>query len=192
MIWFGAAVSIAEILTGTYFAPLGLAKGLAAILIGHLIGGIVMFMAGIIGGGLRKSSMEIAQLSFGRQGGMAFAVVNIVQLTGWTAIMIYDGAMAIEGLYEVGNWIWCLIIGGLILVWILIGIQNLGKVNTIAMIALFIMTFVLCVVLWGEGKIHRYVVKNAMSMGTAIELGIAMPLSWLPLISDYVDIWFLC
>ena len=28
LIWFGAAVSIAEILTGTYFAPLGFKKGL--------------------------------------------------------------------------------------------------------------------------------------------------------------------
>ena len=26
LIWFGAAVSIAEILTGTYFAPLGFGK----------------------------------------------------------------------------------------------------------------------------------------------------------------------
>ena len=32
LIWFGAAVSIAEILTGTYFAPLGFTKGLLAIL----------------------------------------------------------------------------------------------------------------------------------------------------------------
>jgi len=31
LIWFGAAVSIAEILTGTYFAPLGFTKGLHAI-----------------------------------------------------------------------------------------------------------------------------------------------------------------
>ena len=34
LIWFGAGVSIAEILTGTYLAPLGMGKGLAAILIG--------------------------------------------------------------------------------------------------------------------------------------------------------------
>ena len=38
LIWFGAGVSIAEILTGTYLAPLGMAKGVAAILLGHLIG----------------------------------------------------------------------------------------------------------------------------------------------------------
>ena len=28
LIWFGAGVSLAEILTGTYFAPLGFAAGL--------------------------------------------------------------------------------------------------------------------------------------------------------------------
>ena len=38
LIWFGAGVSLAEILTGTYFAPLGFGRGLAAILIGHVIG----------------------------------------------------------------------------------------------------------------------------------------------------------
>mgnify|MGYP001529061161 CR=1 FL=1 len=50
LIWFGAGVSIAEILTGTYFAPLGMAKGFAAILLGHLIGCTMMFFAGLIGG----------------------------------------------------------------------------------------------------------------------------------------------
>ena len=39
LIWFGAGVSIAEILTGTYFSTLGFGRGMAAILLGHLIGG---------------------------------------------------------------------------------------------------------------------------------------------------------
>ena len=34
MIWFGAALSIAEIMTGTYLAPLGLTQGLYAIILG--------------------------------------------------------------------------------------------------------------------------------------------------------------
>ena len=34
LIWFGAGVSIAEILTGTYFAPLGFFRGIFAIIIG--------------------------------------------------------------------------------------------------------------------------------------------------------------
>lgn len=54
LIWFGAGVSLAEILTGTYFAPLGFAAGLSAILVGHLIGCIMLFLAGLIGGKVRK------------------------------------------------------------------------------------------------------------------------------------------
>ena len=57
LIWFGAGVSIAEILTGTYFAPLGFTKGLAAILVGHAIGCSLLFLAGYIGAISRKSSM---------------------------------------------------------------------------------------------------------------------------------------
>jgi purine-cytosine permease-like protein len=38
LIWFGAAASIAEIMTGSLIAPLGFTKGLTAILLGHLIG----------------------------------------------------------------------------------------------------------------------------------------------------------
>ena len=58
LIWFGAAVSIAEIMTGTYFAPLGFSKGLMAILIGHIIGCIMLFLAGLIGGKVRKSARQ--------------------------------------------------------------------------------------------------------------------------------------
>ena len=50
LIWFGAGVSIAEILTGTYLAPLGMGKGLAAIIVGHIIGCLMLFLAGVIGG----------------------------------------------------------------------------------------------------------------------------------------------
>ena len=42
LIWFGAGVSLAEILTGTYFAPLGFGRAMAAILLGHLIGGLMI------------------------------------------------------------------------------------------------------------------------------------------------------
>ncbi|MCR5273118.1 MAG: putative hydroxymethylpyrimidine transporter CytX [Lachnospiraceae bacterium] len=184
LIWFGAAVSIAEILTGTYFAPLGFTRGLIAVLVGHVIGCTMLFLAGLIGGKLRKSSMETAKLSFGNKGGLLFAVLNIIQLVGWTAIMIYDGAIAANGVFAVGSWIWCVVIAALIVLWILIGIKNLGKVNTIAMGALFILTVVLCFVIFGGGGVAS-LTSDELSFGAAVELSVAMPLSWLPLISDY-------
>lgn len=184
LIWFGAAVSIAEILTGTYFAPLGFSKGLLAILIGHIIGCALLFGAGLIGGKVRKSAMETAKMSFGSKGALLFSVLNIVQLVGWTAIMIYDGALAANGIAGIGNWIWCIIIGALIVLWIMIGIRNLGKVNTIAMGSLFILTIVLSFVIFGKGT-QLNIGGEGMTFGAAVELSVAMPLSWLPLISDY-------
>ena len=184
LIWFGAAVSIAEILTGTYFAPLGFTKGLLAILLGHIIGCTMLFFAGLIGGKVRKSAMETAKMSFGSKGALLFSVLNIIQLVGWTAIMIYDGALAVNGIFDIGNWIWCIVIGALIILWIMIGIKNLGKVNTVAMAALFILTIVLSFVIFGKGTMQN-IGGEGMTFGAAVELSVAMPLSWLPLISDY-------
>lgn len=186
LIWFGAGVSIAEILTGTYLAPLGLQRGLAAIIIGHVIGCCMMFFAGLIGARMRKSAMETVKMSFGQKGGLLFAVLNVLQLVGWTAIMIYDGALAADGIFHTGAWIWCLVIGVLIILWIAVGLTNLGKVNTIAMAALFILTLLLCkVIFFGGEDAAVNMSSEAMSFGAAVELSVAMPLSWLPVISDY-------
>jgi putative hydroxymethylpyrimidine transporter CytX len=186
LIWFGAGVSLAEILTGTYFAPLGMTRGLTAILIGHVIGCVMLFLAGIIGGRSGRSAMETVKMSFGQKGGLLFAFLNILQLVGWTAIMIYDGALATNGIFPTGKWVWCLVIGGLIIVWILVGITNLGWINRISMAALFILTLVLCKeIFFNNGTPASGIGADAMSFGAAVELAVAMPLSWLPLISDY-------
>lgn len=184
LIWFGAGVSLAEILTGTYFAPLGFGKGVLAIIIGHIIGCMMLFLAGVIGGKTRRSAMETVKMSFGEKGGIFFSFLNVLQLVGWTAIMIYDGALAANGVLHTGRWVWCLVIGALIILWIVIGITNLGKINTVAMAALFILTLILSRVIFGDGSVAD-AGGDAMTFGAAVELSVAMPLSWLPLISDY-------
>lgn len=186
LIWFGAAVSIAEILTGTYFAPLGFSKGILAVLLGHLIGCALLFFSGYIGALSRKSAMESTAASFGVFGSKFFALLNVIQLVGWTGIMIYDGSLSVNEVFAFGNWIWSLVIGALIIVWILVGITNLGKFNTIVMALLFILTLVMCkVIFFGKSAAFENPLSNALSFGQAVELAVAMPLSWLPLISDY-------
>ena len=185
LIWFGAGLSIAEILTGTSFAPLGFGKGILAIIIGHIIGCLMLFCAGIIGGKERKSAMDTVTMSFGADGSKFFAFLNVLQLVGWTSIMIYDGALAANGIFNTGNWVWCLVIGALIILWVVIGITNLGKINTVAMAALFILTIIMCKVIFFSDISGVKVSGDSMSFGAAVELAVAMPLSWLPLISDY-------
>lgn len=185
LIWFGAGVSLAEIITGTYFAPLGFTRGLLAVLLGHIIGAAMLFLAGLIGARTEKSAMETVKLSFGQKGCLLFAVLNVTQLVGWTAIMIYDGSLAAAGIFSGGAWIWCLIIGALIVLWIIIGIKNLGKINIVAMAALLVLTVILCKVIFFSGASPVSAMDDSLSFGAAVEFAVAMPLSWLPLISDY-------
>ena len=185
LIWFGAGVSIAEIVTGTYLASLGMEKGILAIIIGHLIGCSLLFLAGVIGAKTKKSAMETVKISFGQKGSILFSVLNVIQLAGWTAIMIYDGALSANGIFNTGNWVWCIVIGVLIIIWIFIGIKNIEKVNVVAMTALFILTIILCKVVFFDNGVATSVPADGLTFGAAVELAVAMPLSWLPLISDY-------
>ena len=184
MIWFGAGVSISEILTGTYFASLGFGKGMAAILIGHIIGCVLFCLAGIIGGKNGKSSMESAKMSFGGKGALIFPVLNIVQLVGWTSVMISSGAAAAENVYAIGMSVWSIIIGVLVIVWLFVGAKNVNAVNTIALSLLFVLTIILSFVVF-RGGVSTLVSGEAITFGAAVEMAVAMPLSWLPLISDY-------
>ena len=184
MIWFGAGVSISEILTGTYFASLGFGKGMAAILIGHIIGCVLFCLAGIIGGKNGKSSMESAKMSFGGKGALIFPVLNIVQLVGWTSVMISSGAAAAENAYAIGMSVWSIIIGVLVIVWLFVGAKNVNAVNTIALSLLFVLTIILSFVVF-RGGVSTLVSGEAITFGAAVEMAVAMPLSWLPLISDY-------
>ena len=77
-------------------------------------------------------------------------------------------------------------IGALIILWIAVGVTNLGKLNTVAMAALFVLTVLLCrVIFFGDSGAAADLGSEAMSFGAAVELSVAMPLSWLPVISDY-------
>ena len=186
IIWFGAGVSIAEILTGTYFAPVGFAKGLLAILIGHVIGCSLLFFAGYIGALSKKSAMDSTALSFGKIGAKIFALFNVIQLVGWTGIMIYDASLSLNEIFATQKWVWAVITGLLIILWVIAGITNIGKFSFGVMIALFVLTIVMCkVVFFGGNSSVSAEFQEALSFGQAIELAVAMPLSWLPLISDY-------
>lgn len=184
LIWFGAAVSIAEILTGTLVAPLGFGSGLLAIIIGHVIGCVMLYFAGLIGANTQRSAMETVKMSFGQKGSLLFSSLNVLQLVGWTAVMIVSGAAAAGSIRSIGgDWVWSLIIGALIIVWILIGLKNISKINIVAMGALFILTIVMSTVVFKGGS--EFAAGGSITFGTAVELSAAMPLSWLPLISDY-------
>lgn len=182
LLWFGAGISIAEILTGMLLAPLGFTKAFVAIILGHLIGGTVMYLAGLIGGRTGRSAMETVSIAFGHTGSKLFAGLNVIQLIGWTAVMISTAAVAANTIAAIGTTPWNLILGAFIAVWIVLGLKNLGKVNVIVVAALFALTVLLSTVVF-QGVPQA--IAGDITFGGAVELAVAMPLSWLPVIADY-------
>lgn len=190
LLWFGAAISIAEILTGALIAPLGLFKGTMAILIGHIIGTLVLFLTGYIGAKSKLSAIESTRISFGKYGSYVFSVLNILQLLGWTGVMIITGANVLNGVtQDIFNYqnatLWCILIGVLICIWIIIGIKNLSKINIFVVGALFLFTVILGFTVFSPTSVNNSILMETLTFGAAVELSVIMPLSWLPLISDY-------
>ncbi|MDF2500646.1 MAG: hydroxymethylpyrimidine transporter CytX [Anaerosporomusa subterranea] len=190
-LWFGAAVSVPEILAGGLLAPLGLASGATAILAGHLIGTTLLALVGLIGFKERVPAIESTRISFGAYGARLFALLNVLQLIGWTTIMILSAARSVNEitriLFQIDNTtIWSVTIGTLILLWVALGRESgWKKLNMAAVWLLFGLTVVLSWAVLRNPVVAQQPAAGMLNFTEAIELSIAMPLSWLPLAADY-------
>ncbi|SHE51662.1 putative hydroxymethylpyrimidine transporter CytX [Thermoanaerobacter uzonensis DSM 18761] len=182
LIWAGAAISIAEIYTGSLFAPLGLTKGLLAILIGHIIGTLFFSLGGLMSYILNLPAIKSTKVVLGNKGTVFLGALNILQLIGWTAVMIIQSAKAFNGAIGMSVGVGILFVGISVLLWSLFFESEAYWVNNIAVILLFILTIGVVVFLKG-GEILTP--EGSMSFVDAIELAVAMPVSWLPLVGDY-------
>lgn len=187
-LWAGAAISLAEIMTGGLIAPLGFRKGIAVVLVGHLIGCLILAFTGLIGYRKGTSALESSRLAFGRYGSYLISVLNILQLVGWTAVMLIqcaDSVAAITG--QTGRTafaVFVFLLGLLVAVWVLFADRGFQQINSAAVVLLFALCIVIAVlILRSHGAAAK--LPNAVSVGSALEFSIVMPLSWLPLISDY-------
>jgi putative hydroxymethylpyrimidine transporter CytX len=185
LLWLGAAISISEIYTGGLLAPLGFGKAMAAIIIGHIAGTGLLALGGRISFTRRLNAMDSAAFSLGRNGGRLAALCNVVQLTGWTVVMVVQAGSAVTALFPGFPFApVCLALGLLVLLWALIFGSPAQWINSIVVVLLA----ALCGILFWEtarGAPGPAVFSGGMSFALALELSIAMPVSWLPLIGDY-------
>ncbi|AGB19476.1 putative hydroxymethylpyrimidine transporter CytX [Thermoanaerobacterium thermosaccharolyticum] len=182
LIWAGAAISIAEVYTGSYFAPLGLTKGILSILLGHIIGTLFFALGGLMSYKLKEPAIESTKGVLGDRGMIFIGFLNVLQLIGWTAVMIIQSAKAFNGAIGMSTSLGIFIVGVSVLVWTLFFDNEAYWINNIAVVLLFILTIFVVLYLKG-GKIAS--VTGDMSFSGAVELAVAMPISWLPLVGDY-------
>ncbi|MGE4292803.1 MAG: putative hydroxymethylpyrimidine transporter CytX [Desulfovibrio sp.] len=190
-LWFGAAVSVAEILTGGLLAGLGLERAMWANVLGHMAGTSLLVLAGWIGFRERLPAIMSTRISFGRQGSWLISGINVLQLLGWTAWMVLLGGSALNGLT---SQLWgfdnqallSAVVGACIAFWVFLGVRGFKWLNMVAVSLLLVLTVVLSWVLLNSPEpVAATGGQGAFHFG--FEMAIIMPLSWFPLIADYTS-----
>lgn len=196
IIWFGVAISVSEIEAGIEIGAAAARDSLwLPLVLGHIFGGILLFFVGLIGARVRLNAMETTKSSFGKYGSKFFAALNTFQLLAWVAVLNAQGASALAGLnLPISFPLTCVILAALIAAWVYVGIRRSANVTTVVMAALAVLLAILSVKLFGLGSGSSAAANVASAAGntaTALkfwnifEISIAMPISWLPVISDY-------
>lgn len=192
VIWFGVAISVSEIEAGIGIGAASTLNELwFPLVLGHILGGVLLFLVGYIGASVRQNAMETTSSTFGKYGSKFFATLNVMQLVAWVAVLNAQGATALESLHlPISFPLTCIILAALIALWVYLGLQRVSKITTVVMVVL---TILLTILTFSFLRIHP---SNVMPLGNAItsstlgfwnifEISIAMPISWLPVISDY-------
>ncbi len=202
IIWFGVAISVSEIEAGIEIGAAAARDSLwFPLVLGHVFGGILLFFVGLVGARVRLNAMETTTSSFGKYGSKFFAALNTFQLLAWVAVLNAQGASALAGLnLPISFPFTCVILAILIATWVYVGIRRSANVTTVVMAALAVLLAILSVKLFGLGSGSNAAnianaagaaTGNAAANATALkfwnifEISIAMPISWLPVISDY-------
>ena len=188
IIWFGVAISVSEIEAGVQIASSTPLNSIwLPLILGHIVGGVLLFAVGMIGARLRVNAMESVKSTFGNYGSKFFAFLNVCQLIAWVAVLNAQGALALMGLnLSVSFPIICLILAALVAIWVFIGLKRSSKITSVVMIVLTILLILLSFKLFGLKAFPALPIKSpVLSFWNIFEVSIAMPISWLPVISDY-------
>jgi len=196
VLWSSLGVGLLVLVAGSLLVPgLSLIDALVVSLIGSLIGSALLAAAGLIGSEYSVPTMVSLRPILGKSGSYIPTALNVIQLIGWTAfeLMIMGAAAAnvsgpILGSYTRIFWtvifaIWCaaLAIGGpLVFVrkWL----------ERVAIWLVYLSTIWITLQVLTRPETWNLFMKpgdGTLPMLLALDLVIAMPISWWPLISDY-------
>ena len=189
ILWSSLGVGLLVFSAGSFLSETPFYHALLAIIIGSIAGSVLLSMAGKIGSDHAVPSLIGIRPAFGLYGSYLAAVLNIIQLIGWTTFEILILSKAAEQLTNMHvTFVWNIIFGVIITLLGIFGPLFLVKqwLSKFAIWIVYASSAIILVtllfqnlpnVMSGEGK--------DMSFFVALDIVIAMPISWMPLVSDY-------
>lgn len=196
LLWLNLGVSLLVLAAGTQVVQgLTLRAGLAAILVGGLIGNAMLALAGLIGAQARVPGMVLMRAPLGERGSYLATALNVIQNLGWAmfeliVIAAAAGALADRAFGFEARWLWTLLFGVVTTAFALVGPISIVR----TWIRRFALWAVLASIVWltwwavdgaGSSSVLSSRGEGDFGFWQAVDLTIAMPISWLPLIADY-------
>ena len=201
-LWFSLGVGLLVMQMGAYLLPaLSPTQALMAITLGSLVGAGLLGWVGKLGCDSGLSSAGLMHSVYGRHFARLPIVLNIIQLLGWGSfelVVMRDATVALgkqSGAMTATYWPWVatLFWGGVILLLMSGSMVTLVR-RIISRVALPLVILSLLWLSWqflsmastqGFATLMNRQGDGSMSMLSAMDLVIAMPISWLPLVADY-------
>jgi putative hydroxymethylpyrimidine transporter CytX len=203
-LWFSLGVGLLVIQTGAYIAPAADTRiALLATAAGSLIGAALLAWTAKLGCDNGLSSAGLMQRTFGSRFARLPVLLNVVQLIGWTTyelVIMRDGTLAVAqhalGWSSIGSGgrIAATALWGLILLALLAGSMVTLVRRLVSRIALPLVVASLAWLTWQfagrmtDAGVAQFLARSgdgSMGFAAALDLVIAMPVSWLPLVADY-------
>lgn len=196
VLWGDLGIGLLVLLTGSFLVPgLGLGEAFAAILIGSVLGCILLALAGTIGSDTAVPTMVLLRPVLGVRGSYLPSALNLLQLVGWTifefVVMGFAANAISQALFGFSSLpLWTALFAAIV---ILMGLG--GPIGVVRQwLEKFAIWIVLLTTVWltisvlATQDIAALLSKpgnGALPFWVAVDLVIAMPISWLPLVADY-------
>ena len=201
-LWFSLGVGLLVMQVGAYLIPaLSPPQALAAVLLGSALGSGLLAWVAAIGCRHGLSSSALIARSLGLRFALLPVGLNVVQLLGWTAfelVVMRDGTTAIAHQLFGTDAAWLPRVATLAWGALLIALASASMVGMarrfISRLGLPLVVASLCWLTYQFAtRLHTQGVEGwwsqagdgSMGLMAALDLVIAMPVSWLPLVADY-------
>ena len=197
ILWGDLGIGVLVLVTGALLVPaLGFPTAIVAIVLGSILGVGLLAIGAVAGAEHGVPTMVLFRPALGVRGSWFPSIMNVFQMIGWTAVELWAMSfvadlVATRAFGFSARWLWlalaAVVCTGLAL-WGPVGVTRvwLKRFGAWAVIAICVVVTILLVATDGITDALRSTGTGGFpTFGLAVDLVIAMPISWLPLVADY-------
>ncbi len=196
VLWGDLGIGLLVLVSGGLLVPgLGFGAAFAAIVAGSVIGVLLLSLAATAGADHGLATMVLFRPVLGVRGSWIPSVLNWLQLVGWTSVELWAMSFVADlvvretfGLAARPLWlIVAAVVSTGLALWGPVGVTRVWLERFGAWLVGGISVVVTVLVLTADGLWQALSAPGdgSLTFGTALDLVIAMPVSWLPLVADY-------